>query len=59
MYKKSASLKLFTQLTTMQKDWGGVPPDVKLNDYTRIYNSEGQAPVLPAVQLIGDPKKGQ
>ncbi|MGG4470716.1 Ger(x)C family spore germination protein [Paenibacillus alvei] len=57
MYKKSASLKLFTQLTTMQKDWGGAP-DIKLNDYTRIYNSEGQAPVLPAVQLIGDPKKG-
>ncbi|MCM3213684.1 Ger(x)C family spore germination protein [Niallia taxi] len=57
MYKKSPSLKLFTQLTTMQKDWGGAP-DIKLNDYTRIYNSEGQAPVLPAVQLIGDPKKG-
>jgi len=57
MYKKSASLKLFSQLTTMQKDWGGAP-DIKLNDYTRIYNSEGQAPVLPAVQLIGDPKKG-
>ena len=57
MYKKSASLKLFTQLTTMQRDWGGAP-DIKLNDYTRIYNSEGQAPVLPAVQLIGDAKKG-
>ncbi|MEM5014496.1 Ger(x)C family spore germination protein [Niallia taxi] len=57
MYKKSASLKLFTQLITMQKDWGGAP-DIKLNDYTRIYNSEGQAPVLPAVQLIGNPKKG-
>ena len=57
MYKKSASLKLFTQLNTMQKDWGGAP-DIKLNDYTRISNSEGQAPVLPAVQLIGDSKKG-
>lgn len=58
MYKKSASLKIFTQLVTMQKDWGGAP-DVKLNDYTRIFNSEGQAPVLPAVQLVGNnPKKG-
>ncbi|MFP7474255.1 Ger(x)C family spore germination protein [Niallia taxi] len=57
MYKKSASLKLFTQLNTMQKDWGGAP-DVKLNDYTRIYSSEGQAPVIPAVEIVGDPKKG-
>ena len=57
MYKKSPSLKLFTQLNTMQKDWGGAP-DVKLNDYTRITNSYGQAPVLPAVRLVGDPKKG-
>ena len=57
MYKKSASLKLFTQLTTMQKDWGGAP-DVKLNDYTRIYTSGGQAPVVPAVKVVGDPKKG-
>ncbi|MFP9130485.1 Ger(x)C family spore germination protein [Niallia sp. BSM11] len=57
MYRKSAALKLFTQLTTMQKDWGGTP-DVKLNDFTRIYNSEGQAPVLPAVKVVGDPKKG-
>jgi len=57
MYKKSASLKLFTQLTTMQKDWGGTP-DVKLNDYIRIYTSGGQAPVLPAVKVVGDSKKG-
>ncbi|MCE4047998.1 Ger(x)C family spore germination C-terminal domain-containing protein [Bacillus sp. Au-Bac7] len=57
MYKKSASLKLYTQLTTMQKDWGGTP-DVKLNDYTRIYTSEGQAPVIPAVKVIGNPQKG-
>jgi spore germination protein KC len=56
MYKKIASLKLFTQLTTMQKDWGGAP-DIKLNDYVRIYNSQGQTPVLAAVKLAGDPKK--
>lgn len=57
MYKKSPSLKLFTQLNTMQKEWGGAP-DIKLNDYVRIYNSFGQAPVLPAVHIQGDPKKG-
>ncbi|MCE4051707.1 Ger(x)C family spore germination protein [Bacillus sp. Au-Bac7] len=57
MYKKIPSLKLYTQVNTMQKEWGGAP-DVKLNDYTRIYNSYGQAPVLPAVKLVGDPKKG-
>ncbi|MEK4670054.1 Ger(x)C family spore germination protein [Niallia sp. FSL R7-0271] len=57
MYKKSPSLKLFTQLNTMQKEWGGAP-DIRLNDYTRIYISYGQAPVLPAIKLVGDPKKG-
>jgi len=57
MYKKSPSLKLFTQLMTMQKDWGGAP-DIKLNDYIRIYNAKGQSPVLAAVNLVGDPKKG-
>lgn len=57
MYKKSASLKLFTQLMTAEKDWGGTP-DIKLNDFVRIYNSKGQSPVLTAVKLIGDPKKG-
>jgi len=57
MYKKSASLKLFIQLMTSQKDWGGTP-DIKLNDFVRIYNSKGQSPVLTAVKLVGDPKKG-
>ena len=37
----------------------GESPDVKLNDFTRIHSSEGQAPVLPAVQIAGDPQKGR
>lgn len=57
MYKKSPSLKIFTQLNTMQKEWGGAP-DIKLNDFVRLYNAQGQSPVLAAARLIGDPKKG-
>jgi len=57
MYKKSSSLKLARQLETLEKDYGGTP-DVKLNDFVRVYNSIGQSPVLPAVRLIGDAKKG-
>lgn len=57
MYKKSASLQLYTQLNTMQKDWGGAP-DVKLNDYIKIYVSEGQAPIFPVAKVVGSPKKG-
>ena len=57
MYKKSASLKLARQLDTMEKDYGGVP-DLRLNDFVRVYNARGQSPVLPAVRLNGDVKKG-
>ncbi|TRZ39784.1 Ger(x)C family spore germination protein [Niallia circulans] len=57
MYKKSPSLKLFSQLNHMQKEWGGAP-DIKLNDYIRIYNALGQSPVLAAAHITGDPKKG-
>ncbi|UPO90867.1 Ger(x)C family spore germination protein [Niallia sp. Man26] len=57
MYKKSASLKVYTQLVSMYKDWGGVP-ELKLNDFIRIYNSDGQTPVLVAMKVRGDPKKG-
>ncbi|MED4041234.1 Ger(x)C family spore germination protein [Niallia taxi] len=57
MYKKSASLKLARQLDTMEKDYGAAP-DLKLNDFVRVYNAKGQSPALPAVRLIGSAKKG-
>lgn len=57
MYKKSSSLKVYTQLVSMYKEWGGVP-ELKLNDFIRIYNSDGQTPVLVAMKVKGDPKKG-
>ncbi|WP_185763282.1 Ger(x)C family spore germination protein [Niallia circulans] len=57
MYKKSASLKIFTQLVSMYNDWGGVPK-LRLNDFIRIYKSDGQTPVLVALKVKGDPKKG-
>lgn len=57
MFKKSASLKLAIQLETMEKDYGGVP-DLKLNDFVRVYNDKGQSPVLPSINLVGNAKKG-
>lgn len=57
MYKKSASLSLARQLENMEKNYGGAP-DLKLNDFVRVYNAKGQSPVLPAVHLNGDTKKG-
>jgi len=57
MYKKSASLKVYTQLVSMYKDWGGAPK-LRLNDFIRIYKSDGQTPVLVALKVKGDPKKG-
>ena len=57
MYKKSASLKLARQLENMEKNYGGAP-DLKLNDFVRVYNAKGQSPVLSAVHLNGDAKKG-
>lgn len=56
-YKKSASLSVFPQLDIMHEEWGGTP-DIKLNDFIRIYTSKGQAPVLSAMSIKGDIEKG-
>ncbi|MGG4410653.1 hypothetical protein ABER75_18305 [Niallia taxi] len=46
MYKKSASLNLARQLDIMEKDYGAAP-NLKLNDFVRVYNAKGQSPALP------------
>lgn len=56
-FQKSPSLKLHTQLDTMMKDWGG-DPGVRMNDVIRAWTSSGREPVMAAVTILGDPKKG-
>ncbi|WP_231505654.1 Ger(x)C family spore germination protein [Bacillus sp. EB01] len=55
--QKSSSLKLFSQLRTMKKEWGG-DPNVHLNDVVSALTSPGRQPVMQAVRLTGDPERG-
>ncbi len=56
-FQKSTALKLFTQLNSMVKNWGG-DPDVRLNDVISAMVSPGRQPVMAAVTIQGNPKKG-
>lgn len=56
-FQKSTSLKLHSQLETMVKNWGG-DPDVRLNEVISAWRSAGRQPVMAAVALQGNPKKG-
>jgi spore germination protein KC len=56
-FQKSTSLKLHTQLDTMQETWGG-DPGVRLNDVISAWTSPGRQPVMAAVAIKGDPEKG-
>jgi spore germination protein KC len=56
-FQKSTSLKLHTQLDTMQETWGG-DPGVRLNDVISALTSPGRQPVMAAVAIKGDPEKG-
>jgi spore germination protein KC len=55
--QKASSLKLHTQLTTAVDLWG-LDPDVRINGLTSAFLSPGRQPVLTAVTIQGDPKKG-
>ncbi|MER7813747.1 Ger(x)C family spore germination protein [Streptomyces sp900116325] len=55
--KKSSALKIYSQLMTMHEEWGGAP-NIKLKDFVHVFTSDGQVPVLAAMRLIGDSKKG-
>lgn len=56
-FQKSSALKLYTQLRSSVKNWGG-DPDVRLNDVVQAITSSGRQPVMAAVTIQGDPKKG-
>lgn len=56
-FQKSTSLKLHTQLDTMEETWGG-DPGVRLNDVISAWTSPGRQPVMAAVAIKGNPEKG-
>jgi spore germination protein KC len=56
--QKSSSLKLMSQLEMASKIWGSSPA-VKINDFIQALTSPGRQPVMTAVRIQGDPKKGE
>ncbi|WP_071396167.1 Ger(x)C family spore germination protein [Bacillus tuaregi] len=54
--QKSSSLKLTRQLKSA-KLWGS-DPDIRLTDFVNAFTSSGRQPVMAAVRINGDPKKG-
>lgn len=56
-FQKSSALKLYTQLRSMVKNWGG-DPNVRLNDLVQAWSSPGRQPAIAAVTIQGNPKKG-
>ncbi|XJZ29040.1 Ger(x)C family spore germination protein [Bacillota bacterium Lsc_1132] len=56
-FQKSTALKLFIQLNSMVKNWGG-DPDVKLNNVISAMTSPGRQPVMAGVTILGNPEKG-
>ena len=57
-FQKSSSLKLMSQLETATKGWGSTP-DVKVKDLISALTSPGRQPVMTAVRIQGNPKKGE
>lgn len=55
--QKDAALKLDSQLEQALKVWG-LAPDVKLNNFIDAITSPGRQPVMVAVRVDGDAKKG-
>ena len=57
-FQKSSSLKLMSQLETATKVWGSTP-NVKIKDFISALTSPGRQPVMTAVRIKGNPKKGE
>lgn len=55
--QKSSSLKLTSQLSIGAKLWGS-DPDIRLTDFINAFTSSGRQPVMAAVHISGDAKKG-
>lgn len=58
IYQKASSLKLMSQLETATKVWGSTV-DVQVKDFIRALTSPGRQPVITAVKVKGNPKKGE
>ena len=56
--QKASSLKLMSQLETATNAWGSTP-SVQINDFIRALTSPGRQPVMSAVRIQGEPKKGE
>ena len=57
-YQKASSLKLMSQLETATKVWGSTV-DVQVKDFISALTSPGRQPVMTAVRIKGNPKKGE
>jgi spore germination protein KC len=55
---KSSSLKLMTQLEIASEAWGSTPA-VQINDFISALTSPGRQPIMSAVKIQGEPKKGE
>ncbi len=56
--QKSSSLKLNTQLNTLQREYGG-DPSVRLQDFSEAVRSNGKEAIVETVEIKGDPEKGK
>ena len=57
-FQKSSSLKIMSQLEAATKGWGSTP-NVKVKDLISALTSPGRQPVMTAVRIQGNPKKGE
>ena len=57
-FQKSSSLKIMSQLESATKGWGSTP-NVKVKDLISALTSPGRQPVMTAVRIQGNPKKGE
>jgi spore germination protein KC len=56
-FQKASSLKLMSQLEAATKVWGSTP-NVVVKDFISALTSPGRQPVMAAVRIQGEPKKG-
>jgi spore germination protein KC len=56
-FQKASSLKLMSQLEAATKVWGSTP-NVVVKDFISALTSPGRQPVMAAVRIQGNPKKG-
>ena len=57
--QKSSSLKLMSQLEIGDQRFGDLLRHVKVNDFISALTSPGRQPVMTAVRIQGEPKKGE